>query len=85
MTKVATLLLATTVALTFTAEAFAASQSKRTRAKAQVEATYVQRQKADTLNYNGTCKRDTGTHTADLNFRNTCDMEEFWARMERRR
>lgn len=29
---------------------------------------------------NGLCQRDTGTPTSDLNFRNRCDVEEFWRR-----
>lgn len=31
---------------------------------------------------NGLCQRDTGTPTGQLNFRNRCDTEEFWRRME---
>lgn len=31
---------------------------------------------------NGLCQRDTGTPTSQLNFRNRCDTEEFWRRME---
>ncbi len=33
---------------------------------------------------NGLCQRDTGTPTSDLNFRNKCDTEEFWNRMNER-
>ncbi len=33
---------------------------------------------------NGLCQRDTGTATSDLNFRNRCDVEEFWNRMNER-
>ncbi len=29
---------------------------------------------------NGLCQRDTGTPTSSLNFRNRCDVEEFWNR-----
>lgn len=29
---------------------------------------------------NGVCQRDTGTPTSELNFRNRCDTQEFWAR-----
>ena len=29
---------------------------------------------------NGLCQRDTGTATGNLNFRNRCDVEEFWNR-----
>lgn len=32
---------------------------------------------------NGLCQRDTGTPTGQLNFRNRCDTEEFWQRMQR--
>lgn len=33
---------------------------------------------------NGLCQRDTGTPTGQLNFRNRCDVEEFWNRMNER-
>jgi hypothetical protein len=33
---------------------------------------------------NGLCQRDTGTPTSQLNFRNRCDTEEFWNRMQER-
>jgi hypothetical protein len=33
---------------------------------------------------NGLCQRDTGTPTSQLNFRNRCDTEEFWTRMQER-
>ncbi len=33
---------------------------------------------------NGLCQRDTGTPTSQLNFRNKCDTEEFWARTQAR-
>lgn len=33
---------------------------------------------------NGLCQRDTGTPTSELNFRNRCDTEEFWRRMNER-
>ena len=33
---------------------------------------------------NGLCQRDTGTPTSSLNFRNRCDTEEFWTRMQER-
>ena len=33
---------------------------------------------------NGLCQRDTGTPTGQLNFRNRCDTEEFWNRMNER-
>lgn len=33
---------------------------------------------------NGLCQRDTGTPESQLDFRNKCDVEEYWARtMER--
>ena len=31
---------------------------------------------------NGLCQRDTGTPTSQLNFRNRCDTEEFWNRIQ---
>jgi hypothetical protein len=37
--------------------------------------------RAASVGTNGLCQRDTGTPTAQLNFRNRCDTEEFWARI----
>lgn len=33
---------------------------------------------------NGLCQRDTGTPDSQLNFRNKCDVEEFWRRQNDR-
>jgi hypothetical protein len=37
-----------------------------------------------TVAANGLCQRDTGKPDDKLNFRNRCDTEEFWARIEER-
>lgn len=37
--------------------------------------------RAHSVDHNGLCKRDTGTPSGDLNFRNKCDTEEYWARV----
>jgi hypothetical protein len=37
--------------------------------------------RAHSVQANGLCKRDNGTPSGDLNFRNKCDVEEYWARV----
>lgn len=37
--------------------------------------------RAHSVQANGLCKRDNGTPTSDLNFRNKCDTEEYWNRV----
>jgi hypothetical protein len=37
-----------------------------------------------TVAANGLCQRDTGKPDDKLNFRNRCDTEEFWARIQER-
>jgi hypothetical protein len=37
-----------------------------------------------TVAANGLCQRDTGKPEDQLNFRNRCDTEEFWARIQDR-
>ena len=37
------------------------------------------------VSHTGQCQRDTGTASGNLNFRNRCDTEEFWARTMRGR
>ena len=81
--KILTALLASTLMLTFAADADAASR-KRTRYSDGYERSYAQRYaRSNTVAQNGLCQRDTGTHNSQLSFRNRCDIEEFWARQER--
>ncbi len=37
--------------------------------------------RAHSVDHNGLCKRDTGTPASQLNFRNKCDVEEYWSRV----
>jgi hypothetical protein len=37
-----------------------------------------------TVGPNGLCQRDTGKPDSELDFRNICDTEEFWARIQER-
>lgn len=37
-------------------------------------------QRAASVQPNGLCQRDTGKPMSDLDFRNKCDVEEFWTR-----
>jgi hypothetical protein len=37
--------------------------------------------RAHSVDHNGLCKRDTGTPSSQLNFRNKCDVEEYWNRV----
>jgi hypothetical protein len=55
-------------------------------AKAKVAARHKQRayRRPSTVGPNGLCQRDTGKPDSELNFRNICDTEEFWARIQER-
>jgi hypothetical protein len=80
--KLAASLLTASLALMWSADAFAASRKYRDR---DYSRSYESpRTRSNTTAYNGTCQRDTGTHNSSLNFRNRCDMEEFWARQNGR-
>lgn len=45
---------------------------------------YYRGERPASVGPNGLCQRDTGTPTGQLNFRNQCDTEEFWNRMNQR-
>jgi hypothetical protein len=49
--------------------------------RAGVSARTQVRARPASVGSNGLCQRDTGTPTSQLNFRNRCDTEEFWARI----
>lgn len=62
------------------APAEAASRSRVAKSKAaKAGAVRVARRPAS-IGQNGLCQRDTGTPDSQLNFKNRCDVEEFWAR-----
>lgn len=46
---------------------------------------YRSYRRSSTVGRNGLCQRDTGIPTSELDFRNRCDVEEFWARQNRGR
>lgn len=64
-------------------DAFAQERAARAK-KAPIATPRVvtrQQARAASVGSNGLCQRDTGTPTGQLNFRNRCDTEEFWARI----
>lgn len=44
-------------------------------------ATYQGLRRPASVGPNGLCQRDTGTPESQLNFRNVCDVEEYWQRI----
>ncbi|MGE0626604.1 MAG: hypothetical protein AB7O43_02175 [Hyphomicrobiaceae bacterium] len=82
--KAATVLMACAIAVSFTAVADAKSRKKKVyrNSDAYASETYRPYTRPYSISDNGLCQRDTGTATSDLNFRNRCDVEEFWKRME---
>ena len=63
-------------------EAPAAEKRTQYRAAKQKPVT-ASRYRSSTTQANGLCQRDTGKPTSELSFRDKCDMEEFWNRMDR--
>jgi hypothetical protein len=71
--------LAATVSIIAIAPAEASAQQRGYR-KAEVNHTGARFYgRAHSVDHNGLCKRDTGTPSSQLNFRNKCDTEEYWA------
>lgn len=77
------MLVAGWLALTWTADAMAASSSKKRYVRTYDASRYDSPSRSNTTAANGLCQRDTGTHNSNLSFRNKCDVEEFWARQQR--
>ncbi len=74
-------LAATAVAFAATAPSEAVAQDRGFR-KAPAKHTGARfYDRAHSVQANGLCKRDTGTPSSDLNFKNKCDVEEYWARV----
>lgn len=77
--------------LTLTAVAFAfvaiapdeadASRKRGARAKATKSQPVRLAQRSASIGANGLCQRDTGTPNDKLDFRNQCDVEEYWNRI----
>ena len=63
----------------------AEARNRGYRAKGAGHGTVGYYRRPASVGPNGLCQRDTGTPTGDLNFRNRCDVEEFWNRMSRGR
>lgn len=60
----------------------AASKSRVTKSKSSRNvATYHAARRPASVGANGLCQRDTGTPDSQLNFRNKCDVEEYWNRI----
>ena len=83
--KLATAALAVGLALIWTGDAFAAKKKYRYRGEVRETYRYDSPRRSSTVAPNGTCQRDTGTHNSNLSFRNRCDTQEFWERMNRAR
>lgn len=75
--------LACALSLVWLAPDDASAQSRGYRKK-NAKKHYRVYQRPASVGLNGLCQRDTGTPTSDLNFRNRCDTEEFWNRMNER-
>jgi len=60
------------------------AEAKRGYRKKPHYATYYAYRRPASVASNGLCQRDTGTPTSQLSFRNKCDTEEFWTRMQER-
>ncbi len=58
-------------------EASAKTRTQRATIAKKKVPTY---QRAASVQRNGLCQRDTGTPDSQLDFRNKCDVEEFWNR-----
>ena len=61
-----------------------ADAAQRGYRKGKVKHVKVVYRRPASIAANGLCQRDTGTPTSQLNFRNRCDTEEFWNRMNER-
>ena len=78
--RLLTSLVAGSLALAWTADAMAASRSKKRYVQTYEASRDYGSTRSNSVASNGLCQRDTGTHNSNLNFRNKCDVEEFWAR-----
>lgn len=64
------------------APADAAPRSRVAKAKLVKAATHrVTARRPASVAANGLCQRDTGTPESQLDFKNICDVEEYWARI----
>ena len=76
-------LLAAVLSLTWLMPEEASARSKSYRSKnGKVYYRSYHYQRPASVGPNGLCQRDTGTPTGQLNFRNRCDTEEFWNRIQ---
>ena len=76
-------ILAAALALVWLAPDDATAQSRGVRQKKVKQQVRIER-RAASVGPNGLCQRDTGTPESQLNFRNKCDVEEFWNRIMER-
>lgn len=80
MKKLMTLVLVAGFAAACASPTEVLAQSQGARQKQGKKVASVQRRPAS-VGQNGLCQRDTGTPDDKLNFRNSCDVEEFWRRI----
>ena len=60
------------------------AQYRTSKSKAAVRKKHRAYRRPSTVNAQGLCQRDTGKPDSELDFRNKCDTEEFWARNQER-
>ena len=70
-----------TASLFAPAPADAAGKSRVAKSKVAKAGGYRVARRPASVASNGLCQRDTGTPESQLDFRNKCDVEEFWARI----
>lgn len=68
------------VSLVAPAPVDAAPRSRAAKAKSVKAGTLPVARRSASVASNGLCQRDTGTPDSQLNFRNPCDVQEYWAR-----
>jgi hypothetical protein len=81
--KIVMSMVAAAAAIVWLAPADASAQSGGYRAKLEKRHAVPHHRHSGrpaSVGPNGLCQRDTGTPTGQLDFRNRCDVEEFWNR-----
>jgi hypothetical protein len=84
MLKTFTLAVASVLALSLVSpEPADAQQQRSVRVKKERKVAHTATRSAS-VGANGLCQRDNGTPDDKLNFRNRCDVEEYWQRVNDR-
>lgn len=63
------------------AEAASSSKNRSVRAKTAKAGPARTARRPASVGQDGLCQRDTGTPESQLDFRNACDVEEYWRRI----